>query len=52
MSLKNKLAQCIKEGEKGERHKGLKKIEPNKELIDKHINKAVHNFKLLQLLRI
>jgi len=44
MSLKNKLAQCIKEGEKGERHKGLKKIEPNKELIDKHINKAVHNF--------
>ena len=44
MSLKSKLAQCMKEGEKGERHKGLKKIEPERELIDKHLKKAIHNF--------
>ena len=34
MSLKNKLDKCFKEGEKeGERHKGLRKIGINKELI-------------------
>lgn len=43
MSLKNKIAQCIKEGEKGERHKGLKKIQPDRDLIDKHLKKAIHN---------
>lgn len=43
MSLKNKIAQCFKEGEKGERHKGLKKIEPDRDLIDKHLKKAIHN---------
>ena len=44
MSLKNKLDKCFKEGEKeGERHKGLRKIGINKELIDKHLEKAAHN---------
>lgn len=44
MQLKNKLNECFKEGEKeGERHKGLKKIEPNEYLIDEHLKKAGHN---------
>lgn len=44
MSLKNKLDKCFKEGEKGEeRHKGLKKIEVNEELVNKHLEKAAHN---------
>ena len=44
MSLKNKLDKCFKEGEKeGERHKGLRKIGINKELIDKKLEKAKHN---------
>lgn len=45
MPLKDKLRKCLKEGKTGgERHKGLKKIGVNKELIDKHIEKAAHNF--------
>ncbi len=44
MSLKDKLEKCFKEGEiGGERHKGLKKIDANQELIDKHLAKAAHN---------
>lgn len=48
MSLKNKLDKCFKEGEMGgERHKGLRKIKANKELIDKHLEKAGHNLNAL-----
>jgi len=48
MSVKEKLNKCFKEGEKaGERHKGLKKIEINKEKINDHIKKAVHNYKAM-----
>ena len=44
MQLKNKLNNCFKEGEKeGERHKGLKKIGLNEDLIDEHLKKAEHN---------
>lgn len=44
MSLKDKLDKCFKEGERtGERHKGLRKIEVNEELINKHLLKAAHN---------
>jgi len=44
MSLKKRLNKCFKEGETGgERHKGLKKAEPNQNLIDKHLKKAAHN---------
>lgn len=44
MSLKDKLKKCFKEGERGgERHKGLRKMEVNRELIDKHLEKAAHN---------
>lgn len=44
MSIKDKLKKCLKEGEKDERHKGLKKIKPSKECIDGYVKKAIHNF--------
>lgn len=44
MNTKDKLKDCIKEGKKGERHKGLKEIEPSMEIAKGHINKAIHNF--------
>ena len=44
MSLKDRLDKCFKEGEKAEeRHKGLRKISANQELINKHLAKAAHN---------
>lgn len=49
MDIKNKLKNCLKEGEKGERHKGLKKISPSIELANGHIKKAVHNFNAIDL---
>ncbi len=39
-----KLKECLKEGERTERHKGLRKIEPSQEIINGHIRKAIHNF--------
>lgn len=47
MSIKDKIAKCFKEGEKGGRHKGLKKIHVSEENIKGHLNKAVHNFKAM-----
>lgn len=44
MNIKNKLNDCLKDGKKGERHKGLRKIEVSEEIISGHIKKAVHNF--------
>ncbi len=44
MFLKSRLDKCFKEGEYGgERHKGLRKTESGKDVIDKHLEKAVHN---------
>ena len=44
MQLKNKLNECLREGERGgERHKGLRKIEINERLIDEYLKKAGHN---------
>ena len=44
MSAK-KLNDCFKEGEKEERHKGLKRIKDNRVLA--HLKKAEHNFKAI-----
>ena len=44
METKDKLKICFKNGEKGERHKGLRKITPSQENIEGHIKKAIHNF--------
>ena len=45
----DKLKDCLKEGERGERHKGLKKILPSAELIEGHVRKASHNFDAIDL---
>lgn len=47
MSVKSKLNKCLKEGEKGERHKGLRKIEKSEERSKEHLKKAIHNFKAM-----
>jgi len=44
MNIKNKIKDCLKEGEKGERHKGLRKTEISEENVSGHIKKAMHNF--------
>lgn len=49
MDLNKKIESCLKEGERGERHKGLRKITPNEELIRGHISKAIHNFNAIEL---
>ena len=45
--MKDKIKACLKEGEKGERHKGLRKIEKSEELAKQHLDKAIHNFKAM-----
>lgn len=47
MPVKNKLDSCLKEGERGERHKGLRRIRPSNEKVKGHLNKALHNFKAI-----
>ena len=42
--MEDKLDKCLKEGERGERHKGLRKISILQENIQGHIKKAIHNF--------
>lgn len=49
MSIKDKLKKCLKEGEKGERHKGLKKINPSEGDINGYIKKAIHNFNAIDV---
>jgi len=44
MDIKDKLKNCLKEGKKGERHKGLKEVKPSMEIAQEHIKKAIHNF--------
>ena len=46
--MKDKLKDCFKSGEKGERHKGLRKVKLNESLIKGHLKKAVHNFNAME----
>lgn len=47
MPIKDKLTNCIREGQKGERHKGLREITISEEKINGHINKSIHNMKAM-----
>lgn len=47
MPTRDKLNKCFKEGERGERHKGLKKIDVPEDQVKGHLNKAIHNFKAM-----
>jgi uncharacterized protein (UPF0332 family) len=49
MSRENKLKNCLKEGEKGERHKGLREIPVSSEAISGHVVKAIHNFNAIEV---
>ncbi|MBU2637903.1 MAG: hypothetical protein KJ955_02940 [Nanoarchaeota archaeon] len=40
----NTFDWCLKQGEKGEKHRGLRKIEPDPAAAKEHIIKARHNF--------
>ncbi len=42
--MKDKLKDCFKSGEKGERHKGLRKVKLDESLVEGHLKKAIHNF--------
>ena len=45
--MSEKLKECFKEGLKGERHKGLKKIAVNTDRVKGHLEKAIHNLKAM-----
>ena len=47
MSIQNKLKKWFEEGNKGERHKGLRKIGIDNEKIKNHLIKAEHNMKAI-----
>ena len=47
MSIKDKLKKCLKEGEKGGRHKGIRAIEKSEEKINGHLGKSIHNLKAM-----
>jgi len=47
VSIKDKLNNCFKEGEKSERHKGLRRTDTSKEKTKGHLNKSIHNFKAM-----
>lgn len=49
MSIKDKLKKCLKEGERGKRHKGLKKINHSEEYINGYVKKAIHNFNAIDV---
>jgi len=49
MGIKNKLKNCLKEGERGERHKGLRKIQVSQEIVEGHVKKAIHNFNAIEV---
>ncbi len=41
----NKLKKCLDEGSHGgERHQGLRKIKPDEQAANQHLEKALHNF--------
>ncbi|MBU0930316.1 MAG: HEPN domain-containing protein [Nanoarchaeota archaeon] len=45
--IEEKLKKCIEEGKRGERHKGLREINPDKQLALEYLNKAMHNLKAI-----
>lgn len=49
MSIKDKIKNCLKEGEKGERHKGLRKMPYSEKEVNGHIQKAIHNFNAIDI---
>ena len=46
--MQDKIKSCLKEGEQGERHKGLRKTIPDDKITRGHVNKAIHNFNAIE----
>ena len=47
----DKIKRCLKEGEHGERHKGLRKVSSNEEKVNEHVAKAIHNLKAMAVFK-
>jgi uncharacterized protein (UPF0332 family) len=47
MSIADKIRKCLKEGDRGERHKGLRRVKPSEVQAKKHLDKAIHNFRAM-----
>ncbi|MFH1511544.1 MAG: HEPN domain-containing protein [Candidatus Woesearchaeota archaeon] len=47
MSTDDKLEKCFRQGEKGERHKGLRRIEKSEILAKGYLDKAIHNLRAM-----
>ena len=46
--LENKLEWCLKKAKKeGDKHRGLREVQPDIEKANKHIDKANHNLKAM-----
>lgn len=50
MQFENKFNWCLKQGEKGEKHKGLKKIKPDFKEAEKQIEKALSDLDTMNYL--
>ena len=48
--IENTFEWCVKQGEKGKKHKGLKKIEPDFEEAEKQVKKALSDLDAMQYL--
>lgn len=48
MWVEKRFEWCLKQGKKGEKHKGLKKIRPDKEESKAHVEKALHNLRSME----
>ncbi len=48
--IENVFYWCLKQGEKGDKHKGLRKIDPNVKESKAHLNKAESNLGTMQYL--
>ncbi len=51
MDIQDKLKDCLKQGEQGERHKGLRKIAISPEIVNGHVKKAIHNFNAIGIFK-
>lgn len=48
MKIEKKFEWCLKKGEAGRKHRGLREIGPDLEKSEKHVEKALHNLKAME----
>src|SRR3989338_273070 len=47
MPASEKIKKCLKEGERGKRHQGLRKTRPSSGVAQEHVAKAIHNLEAM-----